>query len=180
MDFQTLLEKRRSVREYNSDKKVSKEEIVEIVKAVQNAPSWKNSQTARYHIVLSEDKAEKLREECLPDFNQNSTKGAAGYLVATYKKNMSGFNIHTGEAVNELGNSWGCYDLGLSNAAFILMAKEKGIDTLIMGIRDEKKIREMLEIPEEEIIASVIAFGYTDIVAEKRPRKELDEILKFY
>ena len=44
----------------------------------------------------------------------------------------------------------------------ILKATELGLATLIMGIRDEKKIREMLNIPTEEIIVAVIALGIGD------------------
>ena len=48
MEFQTVLENRRSVRSYDDSKKVTKEQINEIVEAAIQAPSWKNSQTARY------------------------------------------------------------------------------------------------------------------------------------
>ena len=47
MEFQTVLENRRSVRSYDDSKKVTKEQINEIVEAAIQAPSWKNSQTAR-------------------------------------------------------------------------------------------------------------------------------------
>lgn len=179
MEFLDLLEKRRSVRDYNS-KKVLQEEIKDVISVVRNAPSWKNSQTARYHCVISEEMVEKFRQECLPEFNINSTKGASAYIVSTFVKGMSGFNIHTKEAENELGNGWGCYDLGLSNAMFIMAAKDKGMDTLIMGIRDGAKIRELLHIPEEEVVGPVIAVGYSDHEAEKKPRKEVDEIFTVY
>lgn len=46
MEFQTVLENRRSVRSYDDSKKVTKEQINEIVEAAIQAPSWKNSQTA--------------------------------------------------------------------------------------------------------------------------------------
>lgn len=53
MEFQTVLENRRSVRSYDDSKKVTKEQINEIVEAAIQAPSWKNSQTARYYFVSS-------------------------------------------------------------------------------------------------------------------------------
>ena len=42
----------------------------------------------------------------------------------------------------------------------ILKAKDLGLDTLVMGIRDSEKIREALNIPENEEIVSVISVGY--------------------
>ena len=54
------------------------------------------------------------------------------------------------ECIKKYGNGWGYYDLGLQNENLILKAKELGLDTLIMGIRDAEKIHEMFQIPETE------------------------------
>ena len=54
MEFQKLMEVRRSVRKYAADKKVTKEELMEMIGAAQEAPSWKNTETGRYYCVLSE------------------------------------------------------------------------------------------------------------------------------
>ena len=48
MEFETLLESRRSIRSYDDSKEVTKEQIKQLVEAGILAPSWKNSQTARY------------------------------------------------------------------------------------------------------------------------------------
>ena len=48
MEFQNLIEKRRSVRKYAEGNTVTKDEILSMIKAAQEAPSWKNSQTGRY------------------------------------------------------------------------------------------------------------------------------------
>ena len=45
MEFQNLIEKRRSVRKYAEGNTVTKDEILSMIKAAQEAPSWKNSQT---------------------------------------------------------------------------------------------------------------------------------------
>ena len=47
MEFQNLIEKRRSVRKYVERNTVTKDEILSMIKAAQEAPSWKNSQTGR-------------------------------------------------------------------------------------------------------------------------------------
>ena len=71
-------------------------------------------------------------------------------------------------------------DLGLQNAYMILKASELGLDTLIMGIRDSAALRAELNIPENEEIAAVIAVGYRKTEPHFNPRKDLDEILKFF
>lgn len=177
MEFQELINTRRSIRSYDTGKKVTEAQVKEIIEAAIQTPSWKNSQTARYYCILSDEMIQKVSSECLPPFNQKSS-GGASLIVTTFVKQVSG---HTnGEPDNELGDGWGCYDLGLHNENFILKAKEMGLGTLIMGIRNAEKIREILQIPEEEIIVAVIALGYPLADTPKRPRKTAEEIAKFY
>ena len=45
MEFQTLIENRRSVRKYSSHTNVTKEQIQQLVQAALEAPSWKNTET---------------------------------------------------------------------------------------------------------------------------------------
>lgn len=78
------------------------------------------------------------------------------------------------------GNGWGYYDLGLQNENFVLKAKELGLDTLIMGIRDGEAIRNFLDVPENEQVVSVIAVGYGEKDVQMPKRKSVSEIAKFY
>lgn len=178
MEFQKVVEARRSVRKYDASRKVTKEQVSEIVEAAIQAPSWKNSQTARYHVVLSDDMRKKMLDGCLPEFNAKNSEGAA-LVVTTFIADRAGFN-REGQPDNEVGNGWGFYDLGLHNENFVLKAKEIGLDTLIMGIRDEAKIRETLQIPEKETIVAVIALGYGAQEPEMPKRKTPEDIVTFY
>ena len=179
MEFQTLIETRRTVRKYSPDTNVTKEQIQELVKAAQEAPSWKNTETGRYYCVFSEDMKLKLRQECLGYANNDVKTEHAALIVTTFVHNRAGFQ-KDGTPDNEIGNGWGCYDLGLQNENLILKAAELGLSTLIMGLRDADKIRELLSIPEEETIVAVIAVGKADEEPSRPKRKELADILKFY
>ena len=55
MEFQKVIETRRTVRKYSADERVTREQMEELLRAAQEAPSWKNSQTGRYYCVLSEE-----------------------------------------------------------------------------------------------------------------------------
>lgn len=178
MEFTKLIEQRRSIRAFDASRKVTEEEVKEIVYAAIQAPSWKNSQTARYYAVLSDEMVEKVSAECLPAFNAASAKGAA-LVVTTFVANRSGFE-RDGNPTNECGNGWGYYDLGLHNENFILRATDMGLDTLIMGIRDAEKLRGLLSIPETETVVAVIALGKAAQSPEKPKRKEAADILKVF
>ena len=178
MEFSKLLEQRRSIRAYAEGIEIPREDIEQMIYAAQQAPSWKNSQTGRYYVVLSKDMAETLRLTCLPDFNRDRTEHAA-YIVTTFKRGFVGFTSD-GKPTDSLGDGWGAYDLGLQNENLLLKARELGYDTLIMGLRDEARIREMLYIPEDEIMVAVIAIGKRVSDPIKPARKPVDEIVKFF
>jgi len=179
MEFQEVIESRRSVRKYDSAKKVDEATIKEIIKAAILAPSWKNSQSARYYVIRSEEILATFKQTCLPPFNANNSADAPVLIITAFVKNSSGF-APSGEPINELGNSWGAYDLGLNNSILLLKAKDMGLDTLVMGIRDADKIREMLSIGEDEMIVSVIALGYGTQRPKMPKRKAAEEIVKFF
>lgn len=43
MEFQKLIEERRTIRKYSPEGKITKDELLTIIRAAQEAPSWKNS-----------------------------------------------------------------------------------------------------------------------------------------
>ena len=175
MEFQELITERRSIRKY--DAAVCHDDLAAILSAARQAPSWKNQQTSRCYAVETPETLEDLRAAALPSFNRNSSANAA-LVVTTFVRDTVGFS--DGTPVNEIGNGWGAYDLGLHDAYLILAARDIGYDTLIMGIRDADVIREKLGIPENEEIMSVIAVGKAAEHPARRPRKELNEVTKFF
>ena len=177
LEFQKLIEKRRTVRKYAKGNTVTKEDILAMVKAAQEAPSWKNSQTGRYYCVMDETDVARFRQECLPEMNAGKCENAV-LIISTFVHDRAGFQ-KDGTADNELGNGWGCYDLGLQNENLVLKAAELGYGSLIMGIRDADKIREFLEIPQEETVVAVIAVGVSGEQPDRPKRKKVEEIVKF-
>lgn len=176
MEFQKLIEERRTIRKYSPESRITKEDLLAVIRAAQEAPSWKNSQTGRYYCVMSEEMVEKVSRECLPEMNQAKAKNAS-LIVTTFVHNHAGFQ-KDGTPDNELGNGWGCYDLGLQNENLILKAKELGYGTLIMGLRAGDKLREILSIPETETVVAVIAIGKAAEEPARPKRKEVEDIVR--
>ncbi len=175
MEFSSLITLRRSVRNYASA--IDHDSLTLILKSAQQAPSWKNQQASRCYAVETPEILEDLRRTALPSFNQKSSHHSA-LIVTTFVKDLVGFG--DGVPINEIGNEWGAYDLGLHDAYLILAASDLGYDTLIMGIRDADAIRARLEIPENEEIMSVIAIGKRGAEPVVRPRKEFEEVVRFF
>lgn len=174
VSFDEIVANRRSVRSYDNSRKISEEQIRTLIATTQEAPSWANVQATRYYVVMSEEKLNKVLPSMLA--NQEKASTAPVLIVTTYKQDQSGF--FNGEAANEVGNSWGAYDAGLSNAFLVLKAKEMGFDTLIMGLRDADGLKKALDIPSDETVMTVVALGYGNQVPKRPDRKALDEVLK--
>ena len=175
MEFKDLIQIRRSIRSYKSAP--AHDDLIHILTQAQQAPSWRNQQTSRCYVIEDPEALERIRPEILPAGNCKNSANAA-LIVTTYVKDTVGFK-DSGEPVNEVGNGWGAYDLGLHDAYLILAASNAGYSTLIMGLRDADAIRRELAIPETETIMSVIAIGMPDQEPAMRPRKPFDEVVRF-
>ena len=179
MEFAQLLESRRSIRKYKPGMTISEDQMKVIIDAGIQAPTWKNSQTGRYYVAMSEDKMNFIKNQCLPEFNAASCNNAVAIIITAYETKRSGFE-RDGSPTNELGDKWGVYDLALQNENMILKAREIGYDTLIMGIRDVTKLKTEFEIPESQEVVAIIAVGVREEDAMKPKRKAVEDIAKFF
>ena len=174
--FDEVLTTRRSIRSYDATKKISEQEVRQLMVAVQEAPSWANQQPSKYYVALSPEKLAAVKE--LIGGNKRNVEDAPVLIVSTYERGKSGF--FQGNPANEVGDGWGAYDNGLSNCYLVLKARAMGFDTLIMGMRDTDKLRQLFSIPENETVMAVIALGYRAAEPRQPRHRPLDDIVKFY
>ena len=173
--FDDVVMTRRSVRNYDATKKISEAEVRELLKTVQEAPSWANQQPTKYYVAISEEKLKEVQD--LVGANKERIINAPVLICSTFERGKSGF--FQGQQTNEVGEGWGAYDNGLSNCYLILKAREMGFDTLIMGMRDADGLRQTFNIPENETIMAVISLGYRVGEINRPDRKPLNEIVRF-
>ena len=174
--FDEVLTTRRSIRSYDATKKISEQEVRTLMAAVQEAPSWANQQPSKYYVAISPEKLAAVKE--LIGGNKRNVQDAPVLIVSTYERGKSGF--FQGNPANEVGDGWGAYDHGLSNCYLVLQARAMGFDTLIMGMRDTDKLRQLFNIPENETVMAVIALGYRAAEPRQPRHRQLDEVVKFY
>ena len=175
--FDEVLSSRRSIRSYDATKTISESEVRELLLATQNAPSWANVQPSKYYVALSQEKIAAV-QELIGENNKKNVQGAPVLIVSTFEKGKSGF--FSGNAINEVGDGWGAYDNGLSNAYLILKARAMGFDTLIMGMRDSEGLRSVFNIPSGEAVMAVISLGYRAGEPRIPAHRDLDEIVRFF
>lgn len=184
MEFSELNRARHSVRHYDGSRTLTKEEVTELVREAQEAPSWKNIQSVRYYAVIDPAEKKAFAEACLPPFNVKNVDGAAALIAITFVPELSGFRMSLEDGgpvpANEMADMWGTYDAGLATAHLLLAAKNRGLDSLVLGIRDAVAIGEMLRI-NRDIVVSVVAIGYAaaDVPPTKPPRLPVEKVLRF-
>lgn len=180
MDLVTGIKERRSIRKFQ-DKPIPHEVIEEIVSVAAFAPSWKNTQIARYIVIEDKEKIQAIAsEECMLGFTYNvkTASKAPALLLLTIVKGRSGYE-KDGTFTTPKGDGWEMFDAGIAAQTFCLAAHEKGIGTVIMGVFDENKVAEVVDIPEGQQLAAIIPMGYPAGEAVAPPRKEVSKLLTF-
>jgi len=178
MTFQELINLRQSVRKY-SETPVEREKIEKIIEVVHIAPSACNSQP--WKIIIVDE----------PELKNEVAKATFSKTIAFNKFTIEApviavLVIEKAKLIAQIGGSikdmeYPKIDIGIGAAHFCLQAAELGLGTCMIGWFDEKKIRQLLKIPEKRKIGLVITLGYpsVDYKLRKKIRKPLDEICGF-
>ena len=181
MEALTCIKERRSIRSFQSEA-VDHATVSEIVAAAAYAPSWKNTQITRYTVIEDQQIKEKIASECVLGFayNAKTIMNAPQLVVASYVKGRSGFE-KDGSYTTGKEDRWQNFDTGIAVQTFCLAAHDKGIGTVILGIFDDEKVAEAINLPEGQTVAALIPMGYPlDAEAPAAPkRKEADELVSY-
>ncbi len=168
VDFYEVIRTRRSIRSYKPDP-IPDDVLKRILEAARIAPSGSNRQPWKFIIVKNEELKRKLAEAC---HNQMFIAEAPIVIVAC------GYNIHwnRGEYMGDLSM---LIDVSIAFTHLILAARAEGLGTCWIGSFSNKKVKEILKIPEDVNVVAITPLGYPkdEYFREPGPRKPLSEIL---
>ncbi|MFA5479657.1 MAG: nitroreductase family protein [Candidatus Muiribacteriota bacterium] len=206
MDFVKGMQERRSINFFDPEKKISREDIENIINLANLTPSSMNLQPWELLVVETPEQKETLRKY---SFNQPKvTEASADFIVIA---NPDGVE----ENINDVLDSW--VELGyikedgkenfknsafslykdrfsdkraqfaLKNASFFAMslmyaAKALGFETHPMDGFNEEKVKIKFKIPDNRIIPVIIAVGHPSPDLNLLPRayrKPIDKFVKF-
>jgi len=175
MDTLKCIETRRSIRKF-TERPIEKELIEKLVSEAQFAPTWKNAQTTRFTAVT--DRA-VLDELCgaLPAFNAAVVQTVPLLMAVSAITKRAGFE-RDGTPTTILGEAYTYFDCGATVQTLCLAANALDIGTVILGIFDPVKIKNMLTIPESEELVVLVACGYKNTDAQMPQRRPLEDILR--
>lgn len=178
MEALECIKTRRSIRKFTHEP-VNIETISQIIEAAAYAPSWKNTQTVRYIAVLNSELKQKLANECMLDFeyNQKTAANAPAIIVLTTIDKRSGYE-RDGSFSTSKGTHWQSFDAGIAAQTFCLAAHNLGLGTVILGIFDEEKVAQALNLPQGESVSAIIPIGYPAENPTAPARKGTDILLE--
>jgi nitroreductase len=167
MDVMEAIRKRKSVRKY-LNKKVEEDKLFAVLEAGRLAPSASNRQEWRFIIVRDQSSKKKLAEAA----NNQSFIAEAPIVIAACAE--------TDEHVMTCGQA--CYpiDVAIALDHITLAAVELGLGTCWIGAFDEKKVKQILEIPSEVRVVALMPLGYPyDSSVVNKNRLSISEISKY-
>ena len=171
-DIEELYLKRQSCREF-SEKPVDEALVEKVCGLALLAPSACNAQPWRLIAVTGE----KVKEvaKCLQDMGMNKFVSKAPVLVAV-AEGKSNLTAKAGSKV--MGTDFTTNDLGILTAHLVLAAEAAGLNSCILGWRNEKKLSKALGLEEGAKIPLVVALGYAaeDYPVRPKNRKPSDEV----
>ena len=177
MNATECIKGRRSIRQFKNDK-IDHSLLESIISNSSFAPSWKNTQITRYIAIEDTSIIQKIADEFTPEFNSNIVRQVSTLIAVTFVKGRSGFE-RDGSFSTKKEDRWQMFDVGIACQTFCLSAHEKGLGTVIMGIWDEDGITNLLDIPENQELAALIAIGYPAISPEAPKRKSVEDLLTY-
>lgn len=178
MDFLKLVELRQSDRKF-IEKDIEEEKLIKCLEAGRLAPSASNSQPWTFVVVKDNNLKNEVAQNTfgpLKSFNKFVPQANIIIAIVQEKKKI----------LTEIGGrikdkDYALIDIGIAAEHICLQAAEEGIGTCMLGWFDEKKVKELLKVPEKKNIPLLIAMGYTpdDYLHRKKTRKKSEQVIKY-
>ena len=177
MDIIEAIRTRRSIRQYQPNP-ISDNDLATVLEAARWAPSWANTQCARFVVVKDNQTKAKLTE-ALASGNPSTAAmtQAPIIIIACAELKKSGY-YKEGQAMTDKGD-WFMFDVALGMQNVTLAAHALGLGTVHVGLFDAAKVARILNVPEGFAVVEMMPLGYPAAEGKTPRRKELSETV-FY
>lgn len=195
--FQTM-EERHSVRKYERDVKIPKEELEELLRAAATAPSSWNLQHWRFLVIDDPKKKEELLPigynqqqivDCsvvvaiLGDLQANKEASAVyqpavdnGFMTEQVKETLVGQINGAYEGEGTFPRDEAFLNSSLAAMQLMLAVKAKGYDTCPMGGFNRQAFVEAFNVPERFAPVMLLTIGKAANPAHRSARKTIGEV----
>ncbi len=176
--FFELVAKRQSVRKY-SERKIEREKIEKCIEVARLAPSACNSQPWTFIVVDNPElslKVAKATYSPIIAFNKFA-KNSTVMIVIVIERPKTIAQI--GDAIKN--REFPLIDIGIAAEHFCLQATELGLGTCMIGWFNEKKVKSLLNIPENKRVGLCISMGYPaeNYKQRQKIRKSTEDMCRY-
>jgi len=175
VDLMDIIKGRRSIRKYQ-DKGISEESLNQILESVRWAPSWTNTQCWEVIVVKDPGIKEQLQATLIKNPATKAMAQAPVVLVLCGKLKCSGY--YKDQVTTKFGD-WFMFDLGIANQNICLTAYNLGLGTVIVGLFDHNRAKEILGVSDDYEVVTMIPVGYPAKEPEAPKRREINEFIHF-
>jgi len=172
------IENRRSIRAY-LNKKIEKEKLLQILESARLAPSGSNTQPWTFIVVESDDTKEKLS---IADHNQKWMLTAPVFIVCVADircRIATDTKVRLDEDSAEPELKLIIRDTSIAIEHLLLEAEHLGLATCWTAWFEQDAVRPIMDIPEDKYVCGIITLGYGDEIPAQRPRKALQQIVRY-
>ncbi|MDD5204310.1 MAG: nitroreductase family protein [Desulfobacterales bacterium] len=175
-DLMSIIKGRRSIRRYQ-DKEIPQEIIEQLLDSIRWSPSWANTQC--WEIVIVKDPATKEKlKETIGSTNPSSKGIVEAPLVFAICGKVKSSGYYKGQTTTKFGD-WLLFDLGIATQSLCLTAFDAGLGTVIIGMLDHDKAKEILGVEEEYEVVALIPVGYPAKESAAPKRREIGEFTHY-
>ncbi len=174
MNFTEIAENRQSCRNYDPEREVEQEKLVQILDCARLAPSACNGQP--YKITVCRGESAKNVAKATQGLGMNKFASEAPVLLVISEQPYVKSAAFGAKVKN---NDYRSIDIGIVASYITAEAAAQGLGSCILGWFDDAKIREICSL--EETVRLVITLGYPkpDDKLRSKKRKNIDDLVRF-
>jgi len=171
-----LIKRRQSDRGY-LDREVEQEKLDRILEAGRLAPSACNSQPWKFIVVTEPGvKKEVARAATAKEIGFNKFIDQAPVLLVIVREKPNLVPRIGGSFKNK---DYSVIDIGIAAENICLQAVAEELGSCILGWFNEKKVKQILNIPENKRAELIISLGYPSKPHREKKRKESSEVVSY-
>ena len=176
MELDKILNNRRSIRKFK-DKKVSVEDVMQIIKAGVKAPTAGNLQPWHFLYTFKKTKINQAVDSTYPG-NQRNSKSNQDWIRKAPVLILACIDYtDTLNKYGEHGKKAAVQDVSAAIENMVLKTIDLGLSTCwISGFR-EKELKEVFDVPSNIEVLAFLPIGYNDGYHTNPNKKELESLV---
>ncbi len=176
-DFYELVNRRQSTRAFDTERNVDREIINRILEAARMAPSACNAQPWHFIVVDEPELKNQVADAASAKLlgMNHFTKQAPVHIIVVEEK----INLSSGIGGLIKDKHFAFLDIGIAATHICLAAEAEGLGSCIMGWFAEKKIKKLLNVPDNRRIVLDIVIGYPAQPLRSKKRKTSEEVISY-